>query len=279
MIIDLRFPDPKIIRIDQFPDSQVNVTLLQEPGHGENVDVISGAEWSDVQKLISLSSIIRNKGTLYIPYLLGARSDRKFTNNGTFYLQDVISPLINNLKFKRVKIFDPHSNVACDSIKNSIACSNIPYARQAISDMLWDDDILFNLVAVDKGSTAKIQALKKEGSLLNANVVQLSKTRNLTTGTITDLTVESKILPNAPSIIVDDIIDGGATFIRAKEVMEKQTKSSFFGLIASHGIFSNGVKVLKEHFNYICVTDSRPQMNNFRSDISVYPCAPFLLKG
>jgi phosphoribosylpyrophosphate synthetase len=55
---------------------------------------------------------LRNLGVrkinLYVPYFLGARSDRKFTEGGINYLKDVICPIINSQKFKSVTILDAH---------------------------------------------------------------------------------------------------------------------------------------------------------------------------
>jgi ribose-phosphate pyrophosphokinase len=55
---------------------------------------------------------------LYVPYFVGARSDRKFQNGGINYLKQVICPIINSQNFFSVTVLDPHSDVLEGCLKN-----------------------------------------------------------------------------------------------------------------------------------------------------------------
>ena len=63
--------------------------------------------------------------SLYTPYIMGARSDRKFEEGGNNYLRDVICPVINSLNFKTVTCIDPHSDVLEACIKGFRKESNL----------------------------------------------------------------------------------------------------------------------------------------------------------
>ena len=53
-------------------------------------------------------------------------------------------------------------------------------------------------------------------------------------------------------LIVDDIIDGGRTFIElSKELVRKGIDKSQINLYVTHGIFSKGFTELDKHFNKV----------------------------
>lgn len=61
---------------------------------------------------------------LFVPYILGARSDRQFEEGGNNYVKQVIAPIINMLGFETVIATDPHSNVLEACINNFKKLSN-----------------------------------------------------------------------------------------------------------------------------------------------------------
>ena len=73
-------------------------------------------------QVICAVKALRNLGVkeirLFIPYLLGARSDRQFVEGGTSYLRDVIAPILNSLELESIACLDVHSDVAAACIKN-----------------------------------------------------------------------------------------------------------------------------------------------------------------
>ena len=54
-------------------------------------------------------------------------------------------------------------------------------------------------------------------------------------------------------IVVDDICDGGATFISLAESIKKYNEKANWYLIVTHGIFSKGVSELEKYYNIMCV--------------------------
>ena len=73
-------------------------------------------------------------------------------------------------------------------------------------------------------------------------VVECSKLRNINTGEIRGTKVHSTGFLNHDCVIVDDICDGGRTFIEIAKVL-KQKGAGKIKLYVTHGIFSKGLDV------------------------------------
>ena len=78
---------------------------------------------------------------------------------------------------------------------------------------------------------------------------------------------------NKDVVIVDDICDGGATFINiAKEVknqyknVDKHCQGKIY-LIVTHGIFSKGFKELSKYFDGVYCTNSYQDIGDY---VSIY---------
>ena len=96
--------------ITKFPDGQQSLRILEEPENLrsyawlskiERVDVKSRlASFQDLELIICATQALRELGikniSLTVPYVMGARSDRKFDMGGINYIRTVIAPIINS---------------------------------------------------------------------------------------------------------------------------------------------------------------------------------------
>lgn len=163
--------------------------------------------------------------TLYCPYFPGARQDRVCKPGDSFALK-IYADFINNLNFKKVVIFDAHSDVAPALINNCVNVSNVDFVVDIIAK---DKD--YYLVSPDAGSNKKIYAVSR--ALGGAKVIRADKVRDLNTGEIIDTEVFSEDLGGKNCYIIDDICSGGRTFIElAKKLKEKN--AGRIELIVSH---------------------------------------------
>lgn len=89
-------------------------------------------------------------------------------------------------------------------------------------------------------------------------VVTAEKTRDARTGEIREIAIYTNIdkMNEARIIIIDDICDGGKTFIELAKVIKEVSRPIIIDLYVSHGIFSNGFDGLYSHFNRIITTDT-----------------------
>jgi ribose-phosphate pyrophosphokinase len=120
----------------------------------------------------------------------------------------------------------------------------------------------FILVSPDAGASKKIYKIAEQIGY-TGNVITCSKDRDVNgklTKTVVPITNEQHTMlhkgPYKDFIIIDDICDGGATFINiAKQLKANGWKNKIY-LIVTHGIFSKGFKELSEYFDGIYCTNS-----------------------
>lgn len=114
----------------------------------------------------------------------------------------------------------------------------------------------FILISPDAGASKKIYKLAEQIGY-KGDIITCSKDRD-TDGKLTKTVVPmgKHWISNKDIIIIDDICDGGATFINiAKELKSNGFKNKIY-LIVTHGIFSKGFKELSQYFNSIYCTNS-----------------------
>lgn len=170
--------------------------------------------------------------TLRIKYLPFARQDKEVSNKTTFALRS-FAKLLNTLKFDEVLIYDPHSTVATDLIENSRAY--YPKVEiQKVVDLTQSDLVCYP----DKG------AVSKYTKIYDYPHVYGEKVRDQLTGNILSYTLVGECA-GKNVLIVDDICDGGMTFkLLAKDLLAAGAKE--VNLFVTHGIFSRGLRTLKE---------------------------------
>jgi ribose-phosphate pyrophosphokinase len=251
-------------KISKFPDGQQTVDLTK----WSEVERFSGGirintrlnSFNDLEILICATKALRNITnkpiSLYVPYFLGSRSDRKFVKGGVNYLKQVICPIINSLNFESVIVMDPHSDVLEACLNNFSKFNNFALVDNALSYLIGDDEeYKVVLVSPDAGAYKKVFDVAQEFRI--TNIVTATKVRDLKTGAI--LRTEVPTLDQHKDlkyIIIDDICDGGRTFIElAKAIKEQRTTAKVY-LVVTHGIFSAGYSELGQYFEEIYTTNS-----------------------
>jgi len=273
MLISLARPEQSHIDVEiiKFPDGQQSIKILKPNSlfRDEPLTISTRLNnFQDVELLCCLVAAIRNvvpdkKIKLWVPYLLGSRSDRKFEEGGVNYLKQVIAPIINSLKFYSVEVMDPHSDVIEGVIDNVICHSNFQLVMEAFAVHTHREDRVA-IVAPDAGSLKKIfklvNTINDTHSFVHAitSIHTASKVRQLSTGRIlkTELYTTAPLNDADHLFIIDDICDGGRTFIELAKVIREKGYEEKLHLIVTHGIFSKGLQVVKDHFDSISTTDS-----------------------
>jgi ribose-phosphate pyrophosphokinase len=232
--------------------------------------------WLDLELIVCVTKSLRNLGVkeihLYTPYFMGARSDRQFEHGGNRYIKDVIAPVINSLNFESVTCIDPHSYVLENCVNNFKSITNVELVKNSLRLIAGDwkertNNEGFVLVSPDAGASHKIFKLAEQIGY-KGDIITCSKERDKDGKIIgTNVPISRKqheMLHKGPYkdfIIIDDICDGGATFINIAQELKKyfhesgKTESKIY-LIVTHGIFSKGFRELSEHFENIYCTNS-----------------------
>lgn len=237
-----------------YPDGQPHVRVWGVQAGDEVRVVCALRNGQDLLKLLELSNALNGvfvqKKELVIPYLLGARSDRRMMSGDSVDLK-VIADMINYCEFERVSLFDVHSDVATLLIHNSINHDNSRLVGKY-------DKPGAVLICPDAGAAKKIDRyLEWNKNLLD--VVYCIKKRDLSNGEITLKVLEPEKCAMRNCVIIDDICDGGATFVKIAE----QIKPAHLTLIVSHGIFSKSTGWLLNYFDHIITSDSYRDLGNW----------------
>ena len=185
---------------------------------------------------------------LFIPYFPGARQDRVMLAGESLTVK-VYANIINALAIDSVTIFDPHSDVTPAVLNNCRTIQNYNFIERILP--LLPQEII--LISPDAGASKKIFKLAKQLGI--ATVLECGKKRDLATGALSGFSVPADDLENRPCLIVDDICDGGGTFLGLGSELKKKNAGDLF-LAVSHGIFSKGFDELASIYERIFTTDS-----------------------
>jgi len=198
--------------------------------------------------------------SLFLPYFPGARQDRVNETPEPVTVK-IYADIINSLNFSKVIIFDPHSDVTPALINNCVIIKNHEFVKYCYMDLLGDDKIIsdFVLIAPDAGATKKVHSLVNYLDVYKYGkyeYVECSKNRDTITNNISKFIVHSDNLEGKDCIVIDDICDGGITFLEiGQELIRK--KAGNLHMVISHGIFSRQFKNgLDKLYKSIYTTDS-----------------------
>lgn len=185
----------------------------------------------------------------YLPY---ARYDRAMKENDSFSLK-AFTDIINSMNFNRVLLIDPHSNVGQFLLKNSDVIIDQLIALQ-LSNVITCNNSYDYIVSPDFGAIKKATSISE---YYNIPLLISLKKRDVSTGyTVFDklLIDDSVDLTDKKLLIVDDIADGGATFINLAKGIKDLYNIKSIDLFVTHGLFSKGKK-LNNIDNTYCFND------------------------
>ena len=191
---------------------------------------------------------------LFIPYFPAARQDRVMIPGEPLSVK-IYADLINAMALASVTVFDPHSEVTPALLNNCVTVSNHEFIKQVIANIGTD----VKLISPDGGALKKIYKVSE--FLGGAEVVECSKSRDVKTGKLSGFKVYTEDLAGADCLIVDDICDGGGTFIGLAEALKDKNAGKLY-LAISHGIFSKGFDELGKYFEQIFTTDSIKEVDH-----------------
>ena len=233
--------------LKQFKDTQVTAKIIESG----DLDIhIRGNSYDDLFRIATIKEAwdaenTTNKttiATLTIYCLIGQRSDRRFHKGESFDLK-VIASFINSLKFDKVSILHPHSPISLALIHNSEQLSHFKFVKKAY-------DSLNNplLISPDAGAYKSTHEIAEQ---LHADLIPSNKVRIQGQPIISiQGDVQSK-----DCLIVDDIADGGRTFLFLAKALKEQGAKNVF-LYVTHAQFNYGFDELKQYINHIYCTNS-----------------------
>lgn len=194
---------------------------------------------------------------LELPYIPYARQDRA-VNAGEPNSLKVIGKMINGMGFTVVHSLDPHSTVTDAAIDNLIVASQVDIFRNVHPN--WRH---IHIVAPDEGARKKCEEFSK--SVGAAGVITCAKDRDKTTGQVIGMKVLDEVPGDSHLFVLDDICDGGRTFIEVAKALDEASGDNVvftIELAVTHGLFTKGVDVVAKYFDTIYTTDSFNSVRN-----------------
>lgn len=223
----------------------VEIAIFQPEPNSLHDDLFTLAMWA---------SYLLGRGTksvLIAPYLPGARADRGQPFGARTYAQ-----FLGEMWIDQYIAYDPHSPVIIDELKLWVK-------DDAVVTVIKPEDILNTrnskivmpniydgIIAPDKGALDRAQGVADQFML---PIYTAEKSRDFETGKLTGFKID---LPETGKfLIVDDICDGGGTFLGLADASGKSKQD--LHLYVSHGVFSKqALPNLAEKFGQICTTNS-----------------------
>jgi len=227
-----------IVKPTVFPDGTTQIW-----GIPEDLLLKYRVEWTyhgdeEIFYLVQLGMLIRSYNVthdnviqiprLYVDTLPYARQDKEVSNKTTFALHALINMLERYYIIETIDVHNP-------KIRNDIIINTIP--NEVISEVINDcnpDLICFP----DTGAS------KRGYDTQGLPSFSLSKNRDQTTGEILGLKCDLPLDLNRKSVIlIDDLCDGGGTFIAACKLLKDMGASKVY-LYTTHGLYTKGTKKL-----------------------------------
>lgn len=245
-----------VVKPTFFPDGTTQVWKLPaEMFEARDLEVTW--HFDDEREIIDLLSLrkllVSQTWNLHIPFLPYARQDKNVENTSTFNLA-VLADLINSLRCQKVTSVDVHNpNWTSWLIKNfenvQVEAIHEHVARRRDSDIIVYPDV---------------GAANRYPKTVNAAVIICDKVRDQLTGNITGHCILSSGTPPTKKgplnfLIIDDLCDGGATFISVAKLINDQygVWVNRIDLFVTHGVFSKGREhLLNNGINSVFTTNS-----------------------
>lgn len=253
--------DPAKVTIFKFPAGESGVSFKWDNLRTRTEPTLSckislkyeGNE--DILNLALLVDAVRRQHpqieiNLDMPYFPYARQDR-VCNPGESLSVKVIADIINSLHLTRVYVTDPHSDVL-GAVLNNMVQVDVSYSiKRALTTVCKAQNT--KLVSPDAGALKKIYRYAKECG--GVDVVRADKSRDTSTGKITGTVVYSEHLGKTNLLVVDDICDGGGTFVPLAQELRKITDGTV-SLFVTHGLFTKGVDIVADVFDNVFVVNN-----------------------
>lgn len=237
----------------------VNINVGSIAPNLARVNVIVTAHLDSLMAQVALSHTMealrhqypRGEFVLDLPYTPYARQDRR-CNPGEAFGIKVFGDYINRMDFKAVILTDPHSDVTAACIDRAQLID-----QSEVFGGVHDFGAGWYIVAPDMGAKKKAEAFAK--ATCAKGVITCYKERNMYTGEILSQGIIGG--ENVPSsggrfFVLDDICDGGRTFVGVAGLLSARFDPSEIELAVTHGIFSYGTDVVTDVYDHVYTTNS-----------------------
>jgi ribose-phosphate pyrophosphokinase len=271
MMAELFFDDREVsYQSFKFAGGEMQVRIAHVDAPTDRVKIVCRTRSSDdLMELFLLTDAVRHAHgddtpiDLVLPYLPYARQDRVCYPGEAFSL-NVMLALLMTMDYRHVEFWDVHN-------PRAIPTDFICWTNKPAADFVKSIDLPRPIiVAPDKGAVDRaVQCAAAIGS----NFVLAEKVRDPKDGEITGMEIvlrDAIVRGDHDFLIVDDICDGGRTFIELAKILRPLTTGKIY-LYVTHGIFSAGFDTLHTHLDGIYTANAfrLPDAHSLKNFITI----------
>jgi ribose-phosphate pyrophosphokinase len=197
---------------------------------------------------------------LVLPYFPAARQDR-VCNAGESLTVKVFADMINSCGFEDVIIYSPHSEVT-PALLNNVTELDLDsyYINHIVRNFYNEGWGAINIACPDAGAGKRVGKLAKtvanEYPKMTVNLIRCEKVRDVSNGQLKEFYVAGDNLEGLPTIICDDIVSMGGTFIGLGEKLKSKGAGPMV-LFTSHADCQEGLERMSEFFDTVYTSNSK----------------------
>ena len=253
--------------ISRFPDGEVQITLGGF-SHKDPINVecrITNAE--ELFILMQVADILNRHEVIWhlnIYYLMSARMDRVMDFNRPYTLK-IVSNIIKGLGCHSIYVLEPHSDMTSFILDSSNLYPGEEYNNFDPSD--WNVYRDYLVVFPDKGAFERYDGNYRKEYM---NVVIAEKVRDIDTGVIKSIKIlNPEVFENntKPIMVVDDLCDGGGTFVGIANEIRKYTDKEL-NIFVTHMVNPKGIENLSKTFDHVLFTNSYKNWENLPENVT-----------
>lgn len=239
-----------------YPDGQRDIQLNLD--FYDNCKELLGIQasirnFSDLELLLLTLSALRRLDfyveKIRFVYLFGMRSDRCFGAGQSNYFKDIVGKIIKNIEIPIISIDCPHSMLGLHQLSGGL--SNIKYWSPNVPEKYQD----YIKIGADQSASHNFRC--------DMSFIKVREKQNVHIELSEMDRQELKNLTNKKILIVDDLCDGGATFIAGATYLRSICNDiEELNLYVHHGLFTKGVDHVAQYFDKIITTTSYQTINH-----------------
>lgn len=246
--------------IFHFPDGEVQISFPNDFDRKDSVGVlcrITSAE--ELFLLAQVGDILDRQEiewNLYITYLMSMRMDRVMDFNRPFTLK-VVWDIINRMNYKYIHVLEAHSSRTESLFGSRYRKSKFDYSSH-ISPT-------HTVVFPDAGAFERYKS-----EFVSSETLIFNKKRDLATGKITSFEIAKYgYTPTYGYTFIDDLCDGGGTFLGELKVLKEQFSNCEFRIVICHAVNEEGIIKLCDNFDKVIISNSYKDWNIYRDNLTI----------
>lgn len=231
-----------------FPAGEVGVKLVETTRQQNNFRGYTKifCEMHNANDIVGLGLVLQKIPAyqytrLYIPYLPYGRNDKPHDSFGfgIKIFSDILNAIAKNVN--EIHTYTPHSDMAEALVDKLSVHEYKPYIHPDKT-----------IIAPDQGAYKRLYRMYPDH-----NIISFSKVRDSLSGSGSiislKLDTDPSLIQGEEFAVVDDLCDGGATFINVAQKLHDSLgdRVKRLELYVTHGIFSKGFDELLKHYDYI----------------------------